>query len=81
MIREMFPSGITATAMTAVNFFVLMGAATIQQLMGIIIERHLPGAAGYPPAAYHEAFLVPVAGLAAALIAFLFIRDTAPAEK
>ena len=81
MIREMFPSSITATAMTAVNFFVLMGAATVQQLMGIIIERHLPGKAGYPPAAYHEAFLVPVAGLAAALVAFLFIRDTAPAEK
>lgn len=81
MIREMFPSGITATAMTAVNFFVLMGAATVQQLMGVIIEKHLRGETGYPPAAYHDAFLVPVAGLAVALAAFLFIRDTGPADK
>jgi sugar phosphate permease len=81
MIREMFPSGITATAMTAVNFFVLMGAATVQQVMGLLIERHPRGVGGYPPEAYHEAFMVPVIGLAVALFAFLFIRDTRPAEK
>lgn len=81
MIKEMFPSGISATAMTALNFFVVIGAAAVQQVMGIVIERFPKGAAGYPPAAYHGAFLIPIAGLAAAIVLFLFVKDTGPGKK
>ena len=81
MIREAFSERITATAMTAVNFFVLMGAATVQQAMGLIIERYPKGELGYPATAYHGAFLLPVAGLAVALLFFLFIQDTGPGKK
>ncbi|SNB47759.1 MFS transporter [Geobacter sp. DSM 9736] len=78
MVREMFPQGISATAMTAMNFFVLMGAATVQQAMGRMIEGYSPTSAGYPPEAYHTAFLLPVCGLAIALFLFLWVKDTSP---
>ena len=76
MIREMFHPGISATAMTALNFFVVIGAAVVQQVMGFAIERFPHTAASYPPAAYHVAFLFPVCGLAGAIALFFFARDT-----
>ncbi|RQW77151.1 MAG: MFS transporter, partial [Geobacter sp.] len=78
MIREMFPPGISATAMTALNFFVVIGAAVVQQVMGFAIGRFPHTAASYSPAAYHQAFLLPVCGLAGAIVLFFFARDTAP---
>lgn len=80
MIKEMFPPGISATAMTALNFFVVIGAAAVQQLMGLFIGRFPKGAAGYPPAAYHGAFLIPIAGLAVAICLFLWARDPGPGQ-
>lgn len=75
IIRAMFPLNIVGTALTSLNFFVLLGAAMVQQLMGLIIGAGtLPGAPS-PPAAYHGAFLLPVAGLAVTLLAFSFARD------
>lgn len=78
MIREMFPAGISATAMTALNFFVVIGAAAVQQVMGFAVDRFPRTAGSYPPAAYHSAFLIPICGLACAVILFLFVRDTKP---
>ncbi|BDV44898.1 MFS transporter [Geotalea uraniireducens] len=80
MVKEMFPPRISATASTALNFFVLTGAATVQQAMGLVIGRFPRGAAGYPAAAYHSAFLIPVCGLAMAWTLFLFVRDTTPGK-
>ena len=81
MIKEMFPSSISATAMTALNFFVVGGAAVVQQAMGQYIERFPRVGTGYPLEAYHGAFLIPVAGLAVALCLFLFVRDTVVARR
>lgn len=78
LIRESFPHRIIGTALTAVNFFILLGAAVIQQVMGWYIGRFPKGPAGYPPQAYHGAFLIPVCGLALALILFLFVREPDP---
>ena len=78
MLRAMFPKAITATGMTAANFFVLMGAAVTQQVMGLVIERFPRTPAGYPAAAYHSAFLVPVCGLALAILLFLGARESRP---
>ncbi|HEY6838907.1 MAG TPA: MFS transporter [Geobacteraceae bacterium] len=78
MLREMFPHAITGTALTAANFFVLMGAATMQQLMGHYIEGFSRSPSGYPAAAYHGAFLIPIGGLALAILLFLGARDTSP---
>ncbi|QSV47025.1 MFS transporter [Geobacter benzoatilyticus] len=71
IIRSMFSVRIVGTALTSLNFFVLMGAAVTQQVMGVIVGSCGRGAA----AAYHAAFLFPVAGLAAAIVAFFFARD------
>ncbi len=81
MIKEMFPAGISATAMTALNFFVVIGAAAVQQAMGLFIEHFPRSAAGYPPGAYHGAFLIPISGLAAAILLFFFARDTGPGKR
>lgn len=72
IIRSMFPVRIVGTALTSLNFFVLMGAAVTQQVMGVIVGSYGRSAT---VAAYHAAFLFPVAGLAAAIVAFFFARD------
>jgi sugar phosphate permease len=81
VVREMFPLRIVATALTSLNFFVLMGAATIQQAMGYWIERFPKGPSGYPAAAYHGAFLIPIASLGIAVLLFLFSRETHPGRR
>jgi sugar phosphate permease len=81
MLREMFPHNITATALTAANFFVLMGAATMQQVMGLCIGRFPRSSAGYAAQAYHGAFLIPMSGLALAVLLFCRARDTVPGRQ
>lgn len=75
IIRAMFRVEIVGTALTSLNFFVLMGAAITQQVMGLIIGSYARGALGAPPQAYHAAFLFPVIMLALAIVLFLFARD------
>lgn len=75
IVRSMFPVRIVGTALTSLNFFVLMGAASMQQIMGVIVgsfQRHTPG---LPGQAYHAAFQFPVATLAVAAALFFFARD------
>ncbi len=76
VIRTTFPLRITGTALTSLNFFVLMGAALTQQIMGVIIGHMRNGVSGSSPAAYHAAFLFPLLGLALAIIAYAFAKDT-----
>jgi sugar phosphate permease len=75
IIRAMFPVQIVGTALTSLNFFVLMGAAATQQLMGIIIGTFKHSATGRIPAAFHAAFLLPTVCLGLAIVLFLFARD------
>jgi len=75
IIRAMFPVKIVGTALTSLNFFVLMGAASTQQIMGIIIGAGNRSASAVHPAAFHTAFLLPVVCLAAAIVLFLPARD------
>ena len=74
IIRSMFSVHITGTALTSLNFFVLMGAALTQQVMGLIIGS-LKGGSHSSAAAFHAAFLFPTIGLALAIVSFLFARD------
>ena len=75
IIRAMFPVQIVGTALTSLNFFVLMGAASTQQVMGIIIGAGNSPTGAVQPAAFHTAFLLPVVCLAAAIVLFLPARD------
>lgn len=70
LARELVPHRFAATAMTAVNFFLLLGAAVMQHIMGIYISSFPKGPAGHPAAAFHGAFLMPVCGLGLTLILF-----------
>ncbi|TWJ19035.1 MFS transporter [Geobacter argillaceus] len=73
--RSMFPVRIVGTALTSLNFFVVMGAAVTQHVMGLIIGSFPRGADGATPQAFHSAFLFPVVGLAVAIVLYLFARD------
>ncbi|HBA86998.1 MAG TPA: MFS transporter [Geobacter sp.] len=75
IIRSMFPVTIVGTALTSLNFFVLMGAASVQQVMGMIINSFLKMTPGESAQAYHAAFQLPVAVLAVAVALFFFARD------
>ena len=76
--KELFDSRISATAMTAVNFFAMIGAAVSMHAMGKIIEV-FPGVDGvYPPRAYHVAFLSCLVGIAIAVLSYSFSKDTRP---
>jgi sugar phosphate permease len=75
IIRSMFPLSITGTALTSLNFFVLMGAALTQQIMGLIIGSFKNGEIYIPSVAFHAAFLFPIIGLAVAIVSYFFARD------
>ena len=77
IIRSMFPVGIVGTALTSLNFYVLMGAAVTQQVMGIILGSHGTGtvAGGMSAAALHTAFMFPIAGLAFAILLYSRARE------
>lgn len=70
LARKLVPLHSAATAMTGVNFFLLMGAAIMQHIMGYYIYSFPRTPVGYPAAAYHGAFLIPICGLAGILILF-----------
>ena len=75
IVRSMFSVRIVGTALTSINFFVLLGAASLQQVMGMLLgsfEKLTPGA---PAQAYHAAFQCPVAAQAIALALFFFAKD------
>lgn len=75
IIRAMFPVRIVGTALTSLNFFVLMGAALTQQIMGLIIGSFGQSGSDASPRAFHAAFLFPVAMLAVAIVLYMFSRD------
>lgn len=82
LIRESFPVEITGTALTSVNFFILLGAAIVQQVMGIIISGFSKTAAGiYPVSAYKQAFILPLALLILSTALFLWTRDTRRSKR
>ncbi len=72
-VKELFPGDGVATAMTSVNFFVVIGAALTQQVMGYVMS-------GTPSQteAFHCAFAFPVVGLGLAWVSYLFCKDTHP---
>jgi predicted MFS family arabinose efflux permease len=80
IIRASFPVSIVGTALTSLNFFVLLGAAVTQQVMGVIIGAQTPAGTTPPPAAYHSAFLLPIVGLVLAIGLYTFAHDTSKAR-
>ena len=75
IVRSMFPIRIVGTALTSLNFFVLMGAASMQQVMGVIIGSFVKMTPAVPAQAFHAAFLFPIGAQAVAVALFFFARD------
>ena len=76
IIRSMFPVNIVGTALTSLNFYVVMGAAVTQHVMGVIVGSYGGGSSGSISAgALHAAFMFPTAALALAIILFSRARE------
>lgn len=75
LVRGMFPVRIVGTALTSLNFFVLMGAASAQQVMGMIIGSFRRMTPGDPARAFHAAFEFPIGCLAVAIALFYFAKE------
>jgi sugar phosphate permease len=74
IIRHGFRVEIVGTALTSLNFFVLMGAAVTQHLMGLVIE-YLGKGGAMTPQSFHAAFLLPMLGLAMAILLYLPVKE------
>jgi sugar phosphate permease len=74
IIRNTFRVQIVGTALTSLNFFVLMGAAVTQHLMGVVIEHAVKGGAT-GAAAFHTAFLLPMIGLLLAILMYIPVKE------
>lgn len=78
-VKETFPLSIAGTALTALNFFLMLGGAVFQHMMGIIMGHWTPSITGaLPVVAYQWGFGVSAALLALALIVYIGSHDTAP---
>lgn len=69
--RATVPVSMVGTGLTSLNFFVLMGAATTQQGMGLVIDR----CGGYTVEGFRTAFSLPVVALLLTSLLFLFARN------
>lgn len=78
-VKETFPLSIAGTALTALNFFLMLGGAVFQHMMGIIMGNWTPSTTGaLPVVAYQWGFGVCAALLALALIVYIGSYDTTP---
>jgi sugar phosphate permease len=75
IIRSMFRVEIVGTALTSLNFYVLMGAAVTQQVMGVIVGLSGGMAGSLSAAALHTAFMFPIAGLALSIVLYSRARE------
>jgi hypothetical protein len=71
----MFPVAIVGTALTSLNFYVLMGAAVTQQVMGFVVGSYGNSATDISAVALHTAFMFPIAGLALSIPLYSRARE------
>lgn len=71
-VKESVPRRYAGSAVTAINFFIMVGPALMQQAMGSVLA-HRPGD-------YRAAFWVPIAALALGSLVYLRTRDTHPSR-
>jgi len=74
-IKELMPSEMSASAMTAVNFFTMMGGGVFIHMLGSIMQR-FGGAAAHEGHAYSVAFLVCAAGYSIATMLYFTTKES-----
>ena len=70
IIRSMFRVNIVGTALTSLNFYVLMGAAVTQQVMGVIVGSCGGKVNSISAAGLHTAFMFPIVGLSLSIVLY-----------
>ncbi len=73
-IKELIPPDLTSQAMTSVNLFTMLGAATITQLLGFVIGND-PTALGSPQE-FNAIWIAGVAMLGISSILYAFVPDS-----
>jgi MFS family permease len=73
-VKELFPTTISGTVMTWVNFFTMAGGAIFMPAIGKIIQSFPRTGSSYPAEAYHFSFLICFLGMTASLIFYAFSR-------
>ncbi|NWF91885.1 MAG: MFS transporter [Syntrophaceae bacterium] len=68
----LFPTEISGTVTSWVNFFTMLGAATVMPALGRVIESFSRQGSIYPEEAYHLSFLFCFLGMMASLIFYAF---------
>jgi sugar phosphate permease len=73
-VKDVMPARMAGMAMTSVNFFVMLGAATYLHVMGWILDRSAVAGAR-TAGGYEAAFLLAGGSAALAFVAYLWTRD------
>lgn len=79
-IKDLVPAPMTGMALTGINLFTMLGAASFLQGLGWVVDRWIQGG-GSGQEAYTAAFLSAFAGVAVALLLYLFTREALPSRK
>jgi sugar phosphate permease len=79
-VKEIMPLRMARTAMTAVNFFTMVGAAFFLQVLGALMQSLYPEASRSLPA-FHSAFLLCAAFMASVTVLYGLTKDTRSQEK
>ncbi len=71
-VKELYPLSMSATAISAVNFFVMSGGAFFMQILGKIIEVITERGVAYPAEPYDASFLLCFVLMGASLVFYAF---------
>ncbi|OGP63038.1 MAG: hypothetical protein A2170_00470 [Deltaproteobacteria bacterium RBG_13_53_10] len=74
---SLFPTSISGTVLTLINFCSMSGGAVFMPLMGKVIESFPREGGSYPAEAYHTSFLVCLLCMVASLIFYAFSKKDA----
>ncbi len=74
-IKELLPSSISGTAMSAVNFFTMAGAGVYQHVMGVSIDKFSLHRVQLPTEAFSFAFGLCFVTAAMGTVAYIFVKE------
>ncbi len=74
-IKELLPGKISGLAMTGVNFFTMMGAATFQYGIGAFIKRQSAGCGVLTPHAFAWGFRICFFAMLVGVVCYYFVRE------
>jgi len=75
-IKELLPKRISGLAMTGVNFFTMIGAATFQHGMGAFIKHVSEGSNVLTPQSFYWGFRLCFVASLTGVICYLFVRES-----